>query len=520
MANNISQIKVGSTTYNIDAVTLGGKTYQQIIDAVNTAQFYVCDSASNTPAGVTWQQNSTTTITGTLHAASADSNNIYLVPIYKNNNYTTVAYYDEYIVTSGADIVWVKLGTTNIDLAGYAKDGTYTSTSNGAGDTGNAGAQTVTTTSAGGATGTGTLSSSYDKATGIGTEADHTHNVTTHEHTNSTVVSDVSGTTTSITYLSGVDANTGSSNGSTLTNTGTAKPTASFSGSTATITVSQKSVTLTPKTGKAVTGVTIGEAGSATVSISSHEHENTTVINSVTGSTGTIKAAPTATKEVGGHTHSVTVTVTPTSQSKQVGSVSGTVLDLGSLEFLTSVSASGAAQSAGGHTHGITGVDTTVVTSVSSGTVSVASPSTSKTLSGTIGAHTHGVTLTEGDYMTSVTGYVPEYNLSYKPSGSVSIEEHSHSYNAPAAHSHTMSGTAKTQTIVTGVSKSTVSVAGTPSAVTLTSGKGGGHSHSISYTTISLTGSVSVAIADHTHNVSIGNHTHTIGNHTHNVTIQ
>ena len=509
---NISQIKVGNTTYNIDAVTLGGKTYQEIVDLVNTAQFVVCDSAANTPKGVTHGS-----IVGTLEASSADKNNIYLVP---HTHYTGDSY-DEYVVINkGTGYVWEKIGNTDIDLSGYAKDGTYTTTSSGAGDTGNAGAQTVTTTAAGGATGTGTLSSSYDKATGIGKENDHSHTIDTHSHTNTTVVSEVSGSTTSLGYISALNTNTGSNHGSAAANTGNATPTGSFTGSEGSITVAKRDVTLTPTTDDAVTGVTIGEAGGATVSINSHTHTSTTVINSVTGSTGTIKAAPTLTGNAGGHTHSVTVTVTPTSEAKQVGSVSGTVLDLGSLEFLTGVSASGTAQTAGGHTHGITGVDTTVVTSVSSGTINVASAGTAATLSGTIGAHTHSVELSKAKYMTGVTGSVPTYTLKYTPAGTVAVGAHSHSYEAPADHVHTMGGTAKTQTIVTGVSKSTVSVAGTPSAVTLTSSNAGGHSHSISYTTISLTGSVSVAIADHTHNVSIGNHTHTIGNHTHDVTIQ
>ena len=52
---NISQIKVGDITYNIDAVTVGGKTYQEIINLVNTAQLVVCSTAGNTPKGVSFQ---------------------------------------------------------------------------------------------------------------------------------------------------------------------------------------------------------------------------------------------------------------------------------------------------------------------------------------------------------------------------------------------------------------------------------------------------------------------------------
>ena len=43
------------------------------------------------------------------------------------------------------------------------------------------------------------------------------------------------------------------------------------------------------------------------------------------------------------------------------------------------------------------------------------------------------------------------------------------------------------------------------------------HTHSISYTSTTVTGDVEVAVAGHTHSVTISSHTHDLNNHTHNV---
>ena len=154
---NISQIKVGDTTYNIDAVTVGGKTYQEIINLVNTAQLVVCSEASNTPKGVSFQSG-TTKITGTLEASVADTNNIYLVPSVN----ATGDSYDEYVAVGGTS--WEKIGNTDIDLSGYAKKGTYGTSAASTANSGSSGATTVTSGSAGSQTATGTATISYQKS--------------------------------------------------------------------------------------------------------------------------------------------------------------------------------------------------------------------------------------------------------------------------------------------------------------------------------------------------------------------
>lgn len=87
--------------------------------------------AATTPAGVTWEDTSTTPateVTGTLVASADTFHKIYLVP----NGQSGKNSYSEYITTrtgSGTPVVytyaWEKLGDIDIDLTGYAKTITY-----------------------------------------------------------------------------------------------------------------------------------------------------------------------------------------------------------------------------------------------------------------------------------------------------------------------------------------------------------------------------------------------------------
>lgn len=95
-------------------------TKSEVNSAISTAiagvnQFGIvkATSASNTPNGVTWN-NGSTTITGTLTAANADSHTIYFV---KSTNGTNDVF-DEYMVQDGA---WEKIGNTDVDLSGYVQ---------------------------------------------------------------------------------------------------------------------------------------------------------------------------------------------------------------------------------------------------------------------------------------------------------------------------------------------------------------------------------------------------------------
>lgn len=117
---NISQIKVGTTTYDINATTLAGKTLEEILTSGNTAVFTLSDSAEKTP-NITNFNNGSISTSGLLTPDRANGNSIYLVAVYEEGS---IIYYNEYVVISGA---WALLGTTDIDLAGYVRDGAYQS---------------------------------------------------------------------------------------------------------------------------------------------------------------------------------------------------------------------------------------------------------------------------------------------------------------------------------------------------------------------------------------------------------
>lgn len=102
---NIKQVQVGTITYDIHAVQadnsakLEGKTLQQVVDQAKSegsfAHFVLATNAATTPKGVVWTKSGTS-ITGTLEAASADKNVLYLVPSINSSAASDV--HDEYIV--------------------------------------------------------------------------------------------------------------------------------------------------------------------------------------------------------------------------------------------------------------------------------------------------------------------------------------------------------------------------------------------------------------------------------------
>ena len=398
---NISQIKVGETTYNIDAVTVGGKTYQEIINLVNTAQLVVCSTADNTPKGVSFQSG-TTKITGTLEASAADTNNIYLVPSVN----ATGDSYDEYVAVGGTS--WEKIGNTDIDLSGYAKKGTYSTSAAIDGESGAGGATTVVSKAGEGShTATGSATISYQKSATV----------------------------------------TGSNSGSTTSTTEAAQPTitASFSGTEATLAHKVNDTghvhTLTKTTASVNSvGSSTGSSGSHTHSINSHTHAaNLTVVTGITFSGGSAASLSKSTTAV---LNKVTGT------SGTIASVSGTILTLAS-SALTGVS---------GETtnvvNGITFTPNTVATLTNTTATASGSSSAATLTTGSAGAHTHSISstsitvMTDGSIENSKTG-ITVRNHTYTPEGNVSASQdaHTHSYNAPAAHTHSI---ALTTTSVTG----------------------------------------------------------------------
>lgn len=90
---------------------IGGSSYVVAWDGASTPV------VANIPAGVSVTYNSTT-YTGTLTASSSTMGNIYLVAQSANPNVK-----DMYVTAvSGGSYVWTQIGTTSIDLTGYATE--------------------------------------------------------------------------------------------------------------------------------------------------------------------------------------------------------------------------------------------------------------------------------------------------------------------------------------------------------------------------------------------------------------
>lgn len=119
---------------DISKITLPSGTTQDIKDATARAaisnihqfEYIVCTSAANTPKDVQWKSGSTT-ITGTLVAASTTMYKIYLVPDNMDGSSGNGDSYREYItVSDGASTPtysWERFGSTHLpDMNDYVKN--------------------------------------------------------------------------------------------------------------------------------------------------------------------------------------------------------------------------------------------------------------------------------------------------------------------------------------------------------------------------------------------------------------
>lgn len=116
---DISQITMPTgTTYNIKDATA-----RSAISNLHSFEYIVSTDAASTPKDVTWTSGSTT-ITGTLVAASTTMYKIYLVP---DNSVTDEGAYREYITirtgTSSYTYTWERFGSTHLpDMNNYVKN--------------------------------------------------------------------------------------------------------------------------------------------------------------------------------------------------------------------------------------------------------------------------------------------------------------------------------------------------------------------------------------------------------------
>lgn len=444
MANQISQIKVGSTTYDINAKTLDGKTWGDIVNEVDTAQFVVSTSVATTP-NITKYNNGSTETQGTLTPANADANNIYLVAVYEGGVFK---YYNEYIVIENKT-KWVLLGTTDMNLAGYAKDGVYET----------AGATSTTNEYSG-----ETVTSGETSLNNIGGDAAMKY----YKATKTGDPSKVSETKNVQTVTPTVKTKTFTGTAATIPVTGT---------------IEAHTHTITPTTGKVnnVTAVTVTGNGSHSHDIEGlHTHTSKTVLTKAEGKTTTINSVTGAsTKSDGVHSHKLS------GAPSTIASVSGEVLTL-TAQALTSVPT---VEDSVGHTHTVTVNSTGVnaVTSIETDTASVADLGTTATFTSKAATHSHGATITstEKEFMTggtldSKTPKITIESISYTPKGTINVElnSHTHTYSAPVTHTHDVNSVEETAS-----GSVLVSIAAHSHSVTIPK-----HSHNVN---------------SHTHNVTI-----------------
>lgn len=281
--------------------------------------------------------------------------------------------------------------------------------------------------------------------------------------------------TATVTYSKAAEV-TGSANGSTASNTGMTKPSAtgSFTGEEATlaheVTVAAHSHTVNVSKATVYSADTItASAGTHSHTVDTHQHDSVSAI-----------------QYVGLQTTSGTVTSTPvltnassfTAQSSVLAQVEGNILKILPSNVVTFASFTKATTSAvTSVTHQSYNLTTTAI-SVAGTAVSTV------TTTSDAGDHTHAISRTSTSVVTGATlsnasVSVTVADHTYTPAGSVTVAvaSHSHTYNAPAAHTH-----------------------------------------SIALSTATATGTAAVAVGNHTHSVTIENHTHTIA-HTHTTTI-
>lgn len=382
--NQISQIKVGSTTYDINALLIGGQDIQSFKDSIiSGASFAHFKIITDFPEG-----------------SGIDKNVIYL----RASNNGRGDNYDEYIYINNN---WEKIGNTDIDLSGYVpKSAIYTIPG-------------------------GTYSTDAATATGTTSETD-----------------EVTVTTGSVNYLKAASTTASGYDYSIVqTGAAKSTVTSTFKGkiTSVTPTFSQAShghnITQATTTINTISKIESEAVSDHTHNISSHGHSNATVVKSVDYDTTAIAIGASVTGNTGAHTH----TVTGTSSNLTVAQVAGEVLEILSPSALTSVSN---AQLSGSHTHSIDSNSVDVVTSVSYATTTVASTSSATTITTTsAGGHSHTITPTTASHtvLTGVTlggglANITMDKVDILPIGSVTteVEEHTHEYKAPKAHTHTI----------------------------------------------------------------------------------
>lgn len=522
----LKQIQIGDTLYELDVKYHQGYTVDEIInlsvERAKASRFIVATDAASTPAGIVWN-NGTTNITGTLAADKAVVGGIYLVKHAHIEGPIEKDIYDEYVSTlNDKTAIWEKIGNTDIDLSQYCKKGTATSPA--VGNTAPGGADTIDTQPNADQTAVGTVSVTYDKATGVKGAVGSNTNTNTggaggHSHTFTGATATISISSSGSAASNGGHNHTVTPSTAEVVNSVTGNSTNVMSAPAATDSKGDHTHSVTINTHEHAANVTavtgVGGDGTVTAVTGVSANGTASVITGLGGSTTTVltgvKASSTATVLTG-----VKASSTSTVHN---ASVSGTILVLTGVTAVTGVGANGTTTAVTGvGANGtvaaytsftpttatvLTGVrassTATVLTSVkATGTASVAGAVSNKTMtitSSSTGAHTHKISATtvsvlngvttgkeevlSGITLAAVDGHTHSVSVSgsttYRPTGSLNaVEDHKHIYTSPASHTHDVITTPAT-----------------------------------------ATGSASVPVAGHVHVVNLPNHSHGLGSHTH-----
>ena len=452
---NIRQIRIGSTTYDIDAVTFAGKTEQEWKDLIEVGFDIVFLSELPAETASTYEE---------YH------NKLVLTPSGEEESDPNAK--DEWIITRSGSVgsytyKWEIIGCTIADFNGFAKEneavraGSYTTSTPNTNATGAAGAATITTSSVAGYTATGSAEISYEKANNATGEAG-----------------------------AGTSDDTGAAGAFTINGS-------NFSFSGTSVTLTQAAGTGTLNLDKHVYQPEGSISGSQT--IESHSHAvnvasvtagiQEAVVSGITHAAGSFSQGAKASFSQGAK---ATLSYTARADVMCSPTVADGVLSWSSVDCddITAWTANG------DDTFTPNGDDAFTPGSLTFATVSVLKDIPAITLSAA-GAATiagsnfsfSGVTATlqhtqagSGDAINTVNTNIPAVNIVYTPAGSISgsqeVAAHSHSYLKPVAHTH-----------------------------------------SIGLSTVTATGSVAVAISAHSHEVEIASHTHDLSNHTHGITL-
>lgn len=403
VADHIEAIKVGSTNYAINADLFNGHDWTEVTDLISTGfSAKVYESLPTVPT-----------------SSQTDKDNFYKehqgeLALIADQDAAAGIYIEYVLVKTGTspnlNYAWEEIGSTQIDLSNYVQKDTITLT----GETSEAGAQTVSTSSDGAQTGSGSITIVYQKATETESAGAHTHSINPTTTNLQYVNSSVTGST-------GIETPTTSSDGSHTHSVTTAahSHTVNISASTITIvtgitggSVSNHSHTydkanltgtttfLTAATGTFLSGATVSTLGvlswnTASVSTASntvgitHTSTNSGLAgaHTITATTATFSnitgatldtAAPTGEAALNGnHTHTLTSIA---SHSHTIGTTSQVVV--------TGISVTG---EAGAHTHSITSASETITQDIS---VAISS----HTHSVAISSHTHSVSVSGNNY--------------------------------------------------------------------------------------------------------------------------